>query len=87
TGINQVLENSISFLIANPEKAVCDMFYASSNLRLQSAKAVTEYLTDFLRIDDEEIKRFDARIIEDILSAGVKKTEIKNFLKAVQNAG
>ncbi|MCL2335315.1 MAG: hypothetical protein FWC57_04550 [Endomicrobia bacterium] len=86
TGINQVFADSVSFLIASPEKAVCDMFYVSSNLRLQSAKAVAQYLTGFLRIDGEQIKKFNEHIIEDILSAGVKKTEIANFLKAVKNA-
>jgi hypothetical protein len=84
-GINQIAEGSAAYLMAAPEKAVCDMIMTTGMLRLQSPKAVKEFLIENLRLDIGAIKNWNMKIIEEVLAAGRKKTEFSNLYKAVKN--
>src|SRR5690606_7005534 len=42
----QTVEKSYTFLIASPEKALCDVIIATPRLRLQSEKALRTYFED-----------------------------------------
>jgi hypothetical protein len=77
----ELVNNEFSFIIASPEKAISDMIIQTSNLRLQSLKAVRIYLEDDLRIDFETLKNFDGRIIERCIDKGNKKKELTYLLK------
>jgi hypothetical protein len=73
-GINQEkADDSATFLIASPTKALCDLIVATPNLRLQSVKAMQKYLTEDLRIDLEAIKNLDKSVVEQCVEAGKKK--------------
>ncbi len=88
-GLNQrIIQNSYAFIIASPEKAICDLIMTTSGLRMQSQKAMNEYLSDDLRIDFDGERRFNPGIIEECVQYGYKKTELKlfhNFLKNITN--
>jgi len=83
-GIRQeIIENQYAFLIATPTKAICDMIVATPNLRLQSVKAMQNYLTEDLRIDFDVLKTLDKDIVRQCIEVGKKKGELKlllNFL-------
>ncbi len=82
TGIRQETgDNGCSFLIASPEKAVCDMIIGTPGLRLQSVKAVRQYLEDDLRMDFPEIQKFDKAIIRECIKAGRKAIALNLFLE------
>ncbi|MBU1368675.1 MAG: hypothetical protein KJ754_00910 [Bacteroidetes bacterium] len=70
-----------AWLMASPEKAVCDMILASHGVRLQSVKAISEFLTEDLRIDFSAVKPFDTKIISQCLNVGRKKNELTNLIK------
>ncbi|MDD3638396.1 MAG: hypothetical protein RBR84_09875 [Bacteroidales bacterium] len=70
-----------AWLMASPEKAVCDMILASRGVRLQSVKAISEFLTEDLRIDFSAVKPFDKKIISQCLKVGRKKNELMHLLK------
>lgn len=85
-GINQkIVQDSYAFLIASPEKALCDLIQLTTGLRIQSKKAMFEFLTENLRIDLEEHSNWNISIFEEAIAAGNKKRELTFLLQVVQN--
>jgi len=84
-GIHQeIINNQYAYLIASPEKAICDMIVATPGLRLQSVKAMRSYLEEDLRIDFSVVKNFDTEIVRKCISTGRKKTELTQLLKCLE---
>lgn len=84
-GIRQEIVNArFAYLIASPEKAICDMIIATSGLRLQSVKAMQIYLEEDLRIDFSAFETFDIQIIRQCINAGRKKTELTQLYKFLE---
>lgn len=81
----QVTKNNTTFMIASPEKSLCDMIVLSSSLRLQSAKAVKIYLEEDLRIDLFENRSWNTEIISQCMEVGKKKTELSQLLKLLKS--
>jgi predicted transcriptional regulator of viral defense system len=77
----QIVDNKYAYLIATPEKALCDLILATPNLRLQSVKAMQAYLEDDLRIDFSAVQDFDLDIIRQCVEVGRKKGGLSNLLK------
>jgi hypothetical protein len=85
TGIRQEIDkNNYAFLIASPEKAICDMIIATPRLRIQSPKAMQTYLEEDLRIESSLIDSLQQDIITQCVEAGKKKTELVQLLKILQ---
>jgi hypothetical protein len=81
-GIQQeIVEKQYAFLIATPTKAVCDMIVATPNLRLQSVKAMQNYLIEDLRIDFDVLKTLNKDIVRLCVEVGKKKNELGLFEK------
>ena len=81
-GIHQeIVNNAYSFLIATPEKALCDKIVTSKNLKIQSVKALREYLEEDLRLDMSALTSFDIDIVRNCLEFGRKRTELTQLLK------
>ncbi|MCL2040494.1 MAG: hypothetical protein FWG84_00450 [Bacteroidales bacterium] len=81
----QIIDNSYSFLIATPEKALCDKIIASKNLKIQSVTAMRTYLEENLRFDMSALISFDVNIIRQCLEFGRKKMELTQLLKLLQD--
>lgn len=74
------------YMLATPAKALCDLVLATPGLRLQSAKAVREYLCDNLRMEPESVAALDADIIRACAAAtNKKKRELQLLEKVVRN--
>lgn len=83
-GLHQIIvEDSYAFIIATPEKALCDLVISTSGLRFQSKKAIRNYLFEDLRIDSEQVGKMDAGIIKECAETGYKKQELKMLLQFV----
>lgn len=81
-GVTSVLTNGIAFMMASPEKALCDQIIAAKGLRIQSLKAMKSYIEDDLRCDLSLIGQFNPDIIQQCIAAGTKKqNELGFFLK------
>ncbi len=81
-GIRQeVVDNRYAYLIATPEKAICDLIITTPCLRLQSEKAVQAYLEEDLRLDFAGLKAIDTDIIRQCMETGMKKTELTQLYK------
>ena len=84
-GIRQeIVSDKYAYLIASPEKAICDMIIATPGLRLQSVKAMQIYLEEDLRIDFSAVETFDTQIIRQCIDAGRKKTELTQLYKLLE---
>lgn len=84
-GIRQeIVSNEYAFLIASPEKAMCDMILSTRNFRIQSVKAMQIYLEEDLRIDLSSIKTYDTDIIRNCIEVGRKKNELTYLLKLLE---
>lgn len=79
----ETVENEYTFLIATPEKALCDMITATPGLKIQSIKALKEYLEDDLRFDISGLN-MDMGIIRKCIETGKKKETLKLLLKLLQ---
>ena len=80
----ELLKNEYAFLIATPEKALCDMILCTRNLRIQSVKAMQIYLEEDLRIDMSAIKKYNTDIIKSCIALGKKRTELTQLLKLLE---
>jgi predicted transcriptional regulator of viral defense system len=86
-GIQRMDENGEQFLMASPEKAVCDTL---SKVRgISSLKDMESFLSDDMRMDMDGLGKMDVRTVA-FLSSIYKKRIISlfhQFLKSVINAG
>jgi predicted transcriptional regulator of viral defense system len=76
-GIRQkIVDNEYAYLIATPEKALCDLIIATPNVRIQSVKAMQVYLEEDLRIDFSTVENINLDIIRQCIEVGRKKGEL-----------
>ncbi|MDR1184556.1 MAG: hypothetical protein LBK67_07145 [Coriobacteriales bacterium] len=68
------------FLIASPEKALCDHFVSTRGLQIRSRSSLLSYLFDFMRVDEEALIKLDATLVHECSLAGPKK-ETLHFLE------
>lgn len=83
-GVTSVMEQNISFMIASPEKALCDLIMFTPKLNLRYTNEIRAYLDEDIRIDMEELAKFDIDILKECASAGRKKPMIDKLIKIIQ---
>lgn len=85
-GIRQeTIENKYTFLIATPEKALCDMITATPHLRIQSEKALVAYLKEDLRFDMSGLDNMDPNIVKACIENGKKKKILRIILNLLNS--
>ena len=82
-GIRIEQEGEVSFLMASPEKALCDMILLDKFVPNQSVKRLMQYLEEDIRFDMDELLKFDASIIESCAKTGEKKLVFNNLIKII----
>lgn len=81
-GVTSIIHNGeYAFLIASPEKALCDLISNSSKVNLRYLKDVENYLEHDIRMDMDEFYKFDATVFEEYLKVGKKSDSIATLLK------
>ena len=80
-GVRSVNKGDYAFLMASPEKALCDLIANSSKVNLRYLKDVEIYLQQDIRIDMDEFYNFDTSILENYISVGKKSDSIATMLK------
>lgn len=84
-GIQQeIINNEYAFLIASPEKALCDIIVVTPRLRIQSVKAMQIFLEEDMRIDFSVIEHFNIEIIKQCIASGKKKTVLTQLYKLLK---
>ena len=80
-GVRSLHKGEYAFLIASPEKALCDLIANSSKVNLRYLKDVENYLEYDIRMDMDEFYKFDATILEEYIKVGKKADSIATILK------
>lgn len=82
-GLRIVQEDGVSFIMATPEKALCDFVLFDSYLPNRSVKGLKQFLEEDIRLDMDELMNFDVKIIESCAEQGGKKSILKNLIKII----
>ena len=69
-GVRSMNKGDYAFLIASPEKALCDLIANSPKVILRYMRDVEIYLEQDIRMDMDEFYNMDATIFEDYISVG-----------------
>ena len=80
-GVRSLHKGEYAFLIASPEKALCDLIANSSKVNLRYLKDVETYLEYDIRMDMDEFYKLDATIFEEYINVGKKADSISTVLK------
>lgn len=73
-----------NFLMASPEKALCDKVLLTRNLNAVSVQSMRAYLLEDLRMEPDALSALDARIIQQCLDAGHKPRQLAALLMALE---
>ncbi|MCH5345902.1 MAG: hypothetical protein J1E63_02260 [Muribaculaceae bacterium] len=84
-GVKSLKENGIYYLIATPEKALCDLMIYTPGLNLRYLKEIGSYLEDDIRFDISELSNFNLDLLRDIRDKGMKKQMITQLIKFIED--
>ncbi len=79
--VQELFNQKYAFLIASPEKALCDKMVFTRQLNLNSQKAVASYLGEDLRIDIELLRGLNCNIILQCIETGIKAVQLTHLYK------
>lgn len=79
-GVISIDKQSYTFLMATPEKALCDLIANSPKVNLRYQKDVELYLEEDIRMDIEDFKKMDPTIFERYIEVGKKANSIQTLL-------
>ena len=84
-GIEYVTENNVSFMIASPEKALCDYIITTPHLQLRYLKETANFLEYDLRFDTDRFRDMDISILKKCAEVSKKRESINNIIKIIEN--
>lgn len=80
-GLTYLKNEDYAFIIATPEKALCDLIANSPQVNLRYLKDVKTYLEDDIRLGIDAFKQMDTGIFEEYVEVGKKSESIRTLLK------
>jgi predicted transcriptional regulator of viral defense system len=83
-GLRQVESEGARFIIASPEKALCDLVYTTAGVNLRYIKEAELFLEEDMRIDLGDLRDFDLDILRQCARAGKKTQSIETIIKLLE---
>lgn len=83
-GQTSIVQADSAFVMATPEKALCDLILSVRNLRLQSIEAMLVYLLEDLRLDEEDLAKLDIESIHHFTQANYKAAMLTKLADALE---
>lgn len=83
-GVKSIEEDSVGFLIAGREKALCDTILYDSFVPHKSVKALYIYLEEDMRLDMDILYELDTDIIQKCAETGPKSQIFTNLIKIIK---
>ena len=80
-GLRQGETEGATFIIASPEKALCDLICSTSGVFLRYQKQALAFLEEDLRFDMDALSQFDAGILQQCADTGKKTQSIETIIK------
>lgn len=84
-GIRMEQADGVNFLIASPEKALCDVINFSKSFFLRSMKDVEIYLEEDIRFDTDALIDFDIEVLEKSAPVSRKQSSINTLIKYIKH--
>lgn len=84
-GVTMKEDAESTFMIATPEKALCDLMVYTPNLNLRFQTSIRDYLEDDIRLDIDELLNFNLDIIEECAVVSRKKTMLNQLIKLIRD--
>lgn len=83
-GITQHEEEGVSFLIATPEKALCDYIISTPRLPLRFIKDTYAFLEEDLRLDMDALREMNIDTFRQCAAVSKKQQAINNIIKILE---
>lgn len=83
-GITQRQEVGVTYLIATPEKALCDYIISTPRLPLRFLKDTHTFLEEDLRLDMDAFMDMDVNIFKQCAAVSKKQQAINNLIKLLE---
>lgn len=83
-GLSCIQKDDYTFVIATPEKALCDLIANSTNVNLRYLKDAEMYLEEDIRMERDDFKQMNANIFEEYIKVGKKTNSILTLLKLLK---
>lgn len=80
-GLTSIQKEGFAFVMATPEKALCDLIANSAKVNLRYVKDVEIYLEEDIRMEMEDFRQLDPKIFEEYAAIGKKADSIRTLLK------
>ncbi len=80
-GVTIINKQTYTFLMATPEKALCDLIANSPSVNLRYQKDVERFLSEDLRIDMDDFRQMDVTVFERYAEVGKKAASIQSIIK------
>lgn len=84
-GITQIKERNGVYIMATPEKALCDLIANLPGINLRYRKEALEFLEENLRFDMDRFSQLNPEIFSEYAKKGKKSTSILTILKLLQH--
>ena len=83
-GITQREEEGVTYLIATPEKALCDYIVSTPRLPLRFIKDTSIFLEEDLRLDMDAFMEMNVEIFRQCAAVSKKQQAINNLIKILE---
>ena len=83
-GIKIQEDAGLNYLLARPEKALCDMLLQEKHVPDQSVSRLAVFFEEDMRIDLDDLRQMDASIIRQCMEVGNKKQVLANLMKLIE---
>ena len=83
-GLTSIQKEGFAFVMATPEKALCDLIANSAKVNLRYVKDVEIYLEEDIRMEMEDFRQLDPKIFEAYAAVGKKADSIRTLLKLLK---
>ena len=83
-GLTSIKKDDYAFVMATPEKALCDLIANSPKVNLRYLKDAEIYLEEDIRMEWEDFKQMDVEIFEEYIKVGKKADSIRTLLKLLK---
>jgi len=85
-GINRVFLSEDQYaLMATPEKALTDKIVSSSGVNIRSRKGAAEWLLENWRMDEEQLRQLNTRMMSEWLKDAPKKNSLQMVINMIND--
>lgn len=83
-GLTSLRKDGYAFVIATPEKALCDLVANSSGVNLRYPKEAAIYLEEDVRMELSDFRQMDSAVFEEYAKVGKKADSVRILLKLLK---